>query len=394
MSETLRPCKCGNDRVRITKHIGGQDKRQHQATCLACGRSGPRLDDPGAAIADWNQATRHLDAVEVTQPEPPADLVEQIAQAAWGHLNRSVYGDKSELYTPWKSVGESTKDAYRNTARAMLAAAPQPPAQAVAVPVDIGSLATNAAAWAFLDAAPNELNLTYHAACGVWFKQALCAAITKYLSAIADWNQAADRHLDAVEVAQPEPTPDLVAALKVAIHNGLGGNGWAYSNYGQDEMLHCDDMLDGAARAVIALLQPRIEAAEGHETQATVTAWQDTVFGPPHGPAAPLMRAINEMVEACISLGIERGQFLDRVNTEYDRQIAKGATVDPGNLPSEVAGVVTILYRVAQAAGFDLQQAVNAEMRKNRGRTAFSGGDGKVRPGRKHDRAASPGSAS
>lgn len=64
------------------------------------------------------------------------------------------------------------------------AVAPRPPAQPVAVPVDITSRAMNDAAWAFLDATPAELCLASYAIGRAWPKQALCAAITKYLSAI------------------------------------------------------------------------------------------------------------------------------------------------------------------------------------------------------------------
>jgi len=49
-------------------------------------------------------------------------------------------------------------------------------------------------------------------------------------------------------------TPDdLVERVALAIHDGLGGDGWAYSNYGYDETKHCAEKLAAAARAAIAI---------------------------------------------------------------------------------------------------------------------------------------------
>lgn len=46
---------------------------------------------------------------------------------------------------------------------------------------------------------------------------------------------------------------DARIALHVAsaIHQGLGGNGWAYSSYGNDEWVDCRDVLFRAAYAAI-----------------------------------------------------------------------------------------------------------------------------------------------
>lgn len=46
---------------------------------------------------------------------------------------------------------------------------------------------------------------------------------------------------------------DARIALHVAsaIHQGLGGNGWAYSNYGNNEWVDCKDELFRAAYAAI-----------------------------------------------------------------------------------------------------------------------------------------------
>ncbi len=112
------------------------------------------------------------------------------------------------------------------------------------------------------------------------------------------------------------------------------------------------------------------------ETQSTIADWADGVFGPHQGPVPPLLRSINELVEACIAAGISQQEFRARVDAEFVRQVKKGAAADLTNLPAEVAGTVIVLYRVAQAAGFDLHAAVDAEMRKNRGRQWFAKGDG------------------
>jgi len=50
------------------------------------------------------------------------------------------------------------------------------------------------------------------------------------------------------------PTDEQMEAVKKAIHDGLGGNGWAYSNYGHDELNNCSDMLEGAALAALAAM--------------------------------------------------------------------------------------------------------------------------------------------
>ncbi|NUB15468.1 hypothetical protein GAY28_24500 [Azospirillum brasilense] len=112
------------------------------------------------------------------------------------------------------------------------------------------------------------------------------------------------------------------------------------------------------------------------ETQVTIAAWADSVFGSHAGPALPLLRAFNELVEAAIAAGLSQDVVQDRISSEWERQIAKGATADQRNLPSEVAGTVIVLYRVAQAAGFDLLEAIDTEMQKNRSRQHFAKGDG------------------
>ena len=49
-------------------------------------------------------------------------------------------------------------------------------------------------------------------------------------------------------------------ALILAIHNALGGNGWAYSNYGNDELVDCRDKLEAAANAILDALSGPLQA--------------------------------------------------------------------------------------------------------------------------------------
>lgn len=112
------------------------------------------------------------------------------------------------------------------------------------------------------------------------------------------------------------------------------------------------------------------------EDHDSIRTWQESVWGPVQGVRPPMMRALNEVAEACIACGIEEEDAVSRLRLEYARQRAKGSGEDLGNLPSELAGIVVVLHRVAAAAGADLDAAVEAEMAKNRTRTKFAGGCG------------------
>ena len=52
----------------------------------------------------------------------------------------------------------------------------------------------------------------------------------------------------------PAPRMPTQEEIAWAIHDGLGGDGWAYSNYGCDEWTNCREKLDAAADAILALL--------------------------------------------------------------------------------------------------------------------------------------------
>lgn len=59
-----------------------------------------------------------------------------------------------------------------------------------------------------------------------------------------------------------DPTPttmdeETVQAVIAAIHEGLGGTGWAYSNYGGDEQKYMAAELRAAALAAIQIVQER-----------------------------------------------------------------------------------------------------------------------------------------
>lgn len=47
---------------------------------------------------------------------------------------------------------------------------------------------------------------------------------------------------------------ELIETMKVSIHNGLGGNGWAYSNYGNNELYsHGPDLRRASEAALQAI---------------------------------------------------------------------------------------------------------------------------------------------
>jgi hypothetical protein len=123
-------------------------------------------------------------------------------------------------------------------------------------------------------------------------------------------------------------------------------------------------------------VSPKIVRAFGIEDRNSIKAFHDGAFGPPTGPVAPMLRAVNEIAEALVALGVPEDVAVERLRKEYARQIGRGTKENIDDLPSELAGVVIVLMRVAQAAGFDLFAAVDEEMRRNRRRTSFSDGNG------------------
>ena len=71
---------------------------------------------------------------------------------------------------------------------------------------------------------------------------------------------------------------DKLEDLARAIHEGLGGDGWAYSDYGGDEFKTCHKELLNAAKAAIAAMREptktmRLSAAQvARERWCTVSA--------------------------------------------------------------------------------------------------------------------------
>lgn len=58
----------------------------------------------------------------------------------------------------------------------------------------------------------------------------------------------------------------LIEELARAIHDGLGGNGWAYMNYGGDEFNSCRENLDSAARAILPIIKREVAKASDFQT--------------------------------------------------------------------------------------------------------------------------------
>lgn len=91
------------------------------------------------------------------------------------------------------------------------------------------------------------------------------------------------------------------------------------------------------------------------ETQATITEWIETTFGPAESNARVLARANEEMAELLRNVTID------------DRH---------SDIPEEMADVVIVLYRVATRLGVDLMEEVDKKMAINRARLWAKDGSG------------------
>lgn len=109
------------------------------------------------------------------------------------------------------------------------------------------------------------------------------------------------------------------------------------------------------------------------ETQQTINEWCNQRFGEPTGPVPPMLRAIDEMVEACMAVGMDLDTIVNRVKQEYSVQSQKATPPNISELASEIAGIIIVLNRVAHSVGIDIQQAVEDEMAKNRKRNNHKG---------------------
>jgi len=93
----------------------------------------------------------------------------------------------------------------------------------------------------------------------------------------------------ATDRAEEDATVNpLVEKVARAIHEGLGGNGWAYTNYGGDELHSMRTELLSAARAALA-------AAEGAAWQPIETALRDRMIW----VYAPAYEGLPEIVGPC-----------------------------------------------------------------------------------------------
>lgn len=91
------------------------------------------------------------------------------------------------------------------------------------------------------------------------------------------------------------------------------------------------------------------------ETQETIVAWQDSIFGK---PASALRSAVR--------LNIEMGELLEALVTNQDAE----------KVAMECADVLIVLYGVADLIGADLNEAVDKKMAINRDREWYVDGTG------------------
>lgn len=112
-----------------------------------------------------------------------------------------------------------------------------------------------------------------------------------------------------------------------------------------------EDMLGRFDEPLYALPPARVEA---EETQESIGAWADEVFG----PVSDLPRAVGRAGEELAEL----------------KEAAE--TLTPQDMIVEMADVVIVLMRLANVIGQDLGAAINAKMAINRKRTWNSDGTG------------------
>jgi|GEM_PF-439037 NTP pyrophosphatase (non-canonical NTP hydrolase) len=89
------------------------------------------------------------------------------------------------------------------------------------------------------------------------------------------------------------------------------------------------------------------------ETSRSIAVWGEETFGPAR-PQALVDRAATELAELAESL----------------------VSPDADAIASEAADVVILLHRLAHAHGWDLAEAVDVKMTRNRGRSWERSGDG------------------
>ena len=66
---------------------------------------------------------------------------------------------------------------------------------------------------------------------------------------------------------------EMIDRLALAIHEGLGGDGWAYINYGADELNDCHEELVNAVKAVIAGLREPTKGMKAAAARVARERW-------------------------------------------------------------------------------------------------------------------------
>lgn len=90
------------------------------------------------------------------------------------------------------------------------------------------------------------------------------------------------------------------------------------------------------------------------ETQATITAWAEEIFGPVADQSVLVTRAQTELQE--LLEAVQEG--------------------DPYEIGKETADIAILLYRLMELKGLDFQEQVTAKMTENRSRRWLPKGDG------------------
>lgn len=138
----------------------------------------------------------------------------------------------------------------------------------------------------------------------------------------------------------------------------------------------------GVAAAVMQDVARLVARDAGRETQGTICEWGRDVFGDFDSAQRGVGRTLKEFAELVEELGYPDESFsLDGLATELLRDCDRIDVLktDREKVAGEMADVLIVLYRAAEAAGVDLQKAVDAKMRTNREREwdVGEGGDGR-----------------
>lgn len=190
----------------------------------------------------------------------------------------------------------------------------------------------------------------------------------------------------AAETAAPSPLPPALVvqyrnyrgevALRSIVPIGAPFHGATEHHPKASWILPVFDVERGVEREFTMDDMVPLAAMDGcRETVASITSWARDTFGEPKGVQRPLLRLVNEVVEACIAAGLTYDVVQERLAREWVRKLQKGVSADPEALGAELAGILVLLCRVADAASIPLRVAVDEEMERNRERTVFSRGD-------------------